>query len=238
MSNVELFISHSSNDRELAGRLTQLISGHFEVPRQAIRCSSVPGYRLELGALTGEQLQQELRGAKVVLAVLTPSSLAAPWVLYEMGAAWGLAKTCIPLLAGDIDDAFKTMPDPLRGPTYAQLASPGDLWRLLTSLEERLGWARRARRQEETAAAIEGIVGHVRELYSAPNIDRVQIFYFADDRSVAERLEQKVERRSIRCRKIEGKHFSLVLEGNESPAECAVLIVSQKALQNEEFKTD
>ena len=73
--------------------------------------------------------------------MLTPNSLAAEWVLFELGAAWANAKVAIPLLAGDLQD--KDIPGPLRGAAGGRISSAVTLDRVIDKLHRELSWARK-----------------------------------------------------------------------------------------------
>ena len=135
---VRLFISHAHLDQDLAKRLVDVITSHFEVPEGQLRCSSVPGYQLELGTMASEALRHELGLAVGVIALITPNSLTADWVRFELGAAWAHARVAMPLLVGGLED--KDIPGPFRGVAGGQLNSEDTLDRLLVQLEKELGW--------------------------------------------------------------------------------------------------
>jgi hypothetical protein len=135
---VRLFISHAHADAELASRLVEVINTGLKVPAGTLRCTSVPGYQLDLGAVAPDVLRRELGSAVCVVAVLTPNSLSNAWVLFELGAAWASAKLSIPLLAGGLED--KDLPGPFRGLAGGQLTSPTTLDRMIDQLEKALGW--------------------------------------------------------------------------------------------------
>jgi hypothetical protein len=119
-----VLISHSSKDELLASALIDLLrSGLGLLPNQ-IRCSSVDGYRLPAGVNTDAQLRAEVRASKVLIGLITPNSLASPYVLFELGARWGAGEIMVPLLAG-------VTPDKLRGPLSGMNS-------LLCSSEEQL----------------------------------------------------------------------------------------------------
>jgi hypothetical protein len=104
-----VLISHSSKDELLASALIDLLRSALGLSPNQIRCSSVDGYRLPAGVNTDAQLRAEVTASKVLLGVITPNSLASPYVLFELGARWGAGAVMIPLLAG-------VTPDKLRGP--------------------------------------------------------------------------------------------------------------------------
>jgi hypothetical protein len=104
-----VLISHSSKDAALALALIELLRAGLGLRPDQIRCSSVDGYRLPAGVNTDAQLQGEVNIAKVVIGLMTPHSLASPYVLFELGARWGARLPMIPLMVG-------VKPEDLRGP--------------------------------------------------------------------------------------------------------------------------
>lgn len=137
-SAVQLFISHDHGDVDLARVVVSAIELAFEVPRGAIRCTSLPGYRLDLGARTSEALRRDLTGATVVIGLLTKASLRSSWVLFELGAAWGHDKTAIPLIAGELEEA--DIPPALREVIAGHLTDPTMGAQFLDQLGRLLGW--------------------------------------------------------------------------------------------------
>ena len=106
---IKVFVSHSSDDTELAALVVQLLSTELGLRSQHIRCTSVDGYRLPGGADADEQLRDEALAAECLIGVLSPQSLASTYVLFELGARWGARRHLIPLLAPGIK------PDSSRG---------------------------------------------------------------------------------------------------------------------------
>lgn len=95
-----VFISHSSQDETLAKALIDLLKAAIGLVANQIRCSSVDGYRLPVGVNTEDQLRAEVNATKVVIGLITPSSLASHFVMFELGARWGGKLFLAPLLAG------------------------------------------------------------------------------------------------------------------------------------------
>jgi hypothetical protein len=135
---VKLFISHAHRDVDIADRLVTAVDIGMDVPPGAIRCTSVPGYQLDLGSMPRDTLAQELTSVECVLAILTPNSLASQWVLFELGATWGLAQSWIPLLAGGLKD--DQIPGPFRGAHGGQLSDSTSLVQCFDQLTKTLGW--------------------------------------------------------------------------------------------------
>jgi len=96
---LQIFISHSSHDTELAKQLIDLVRVALPVDPTGIRCTSVNGYRLEGGADANEQIRTEIWRARVFIGLLTPTSVASTYVLFELGARWGAKLQLKPLLS-------------------------------------------------------------------------------------------------------------------------------------------
>jgi hypothetical protein len=95
-----VFISHSSKDAELALALIDLLRGSLALTTDQIRCSSVDGYRLPVGVNMEGKFREEVNASKVVVGLITPSSLASYYVMFELGARWGANLLLAPLLCG------------------------------------------------------------------------------------------------------------------------------------------
>ena len=131
-----LFISHSSANAGTAKALITLFEKALKLSARTIRCSSIDGYRLPVGADTNNALRAEVFGAKVLLALLTPSSLASQYVLFELGARWGARRPLFPLLAnGSTPD---DLGPPLNGLNALSASSPDQLRQLLEDAAEAL----------------------------------------------------------------------------------------------------
>lgn len=95
---ITIFISHSSQDAELAGKLAKLFQLGFSLPSTEIRCTSVNGYRLPVGTATDQRLRQEVKESKLFLAVITPTSIRSSYVLFELGGRWCTELPMFPVL--------------------------------------------------------------------------------------------------------------------------------------------
>jgi hypothetical protein len=132
-ATMAVFVSHAHRDEPLARALVDLIEGYFDVPGGAIRCTSVPGYTLPPGVHISEALRSEIEKAEFVLALITPRGLESRYVLFELGAAWGLRGRAFPLLAHGLGP--NDIPGPFSERNPLNLAQAEHCFALLEALE-------------------------------------------------------------------------------------------------------
>lgn len=126
---IRLFISHSSRDQELAGLLVELFRAGLELSPSEIRCTSVDGYRLEIGADTEDQLREEILEAPAFLGLISEAALGSSYVLFELGARWGAKLHIAPLLASTVD--HRLLPGPISGKNALRAGRSEDLHQML-----------------------------------------------------------------------------------------------------------
>jgi hypothetical protein len=100
-----IFISHCHADEGITRGLIDLLEAAISLSPNEIRATSVPGYKLRAGSRVADELQREIAKVRVVLCVVTKRVSESPYVLFELGAAWGLGKPICPLIAPGIDPA-------------------------------------------------------------------------------------------------------------------------------------
>src|ERR1051325_5172461 len=96
---IEIFISHSSQDTKVAEALVEVLRNALDIPAAKIRCTSVDGYKLEIGTQTDEQLRKEIYDSIAFIGLITQSSIQSAYVLFELGARWGGHLHLSPVLA-------------------------------------------------------------------------------------------------------------------------------------------
>ena len=133
---LSIFISHSSKDADLALALIELLKSSLGLVADQIRCSSVDGYRLPVGVNTESQLREEVNAAKIVIGLITPSSLTSAYVVFELGARWGANRFLAPIVAG-VDKGELGAPLGLLNALSAH--EEGQLHQLLKDVSEQLG---------------------------------------------------------------------------------------------------
>jgi TIR domain-containing protein len=105
-----VFISHASEDKQLAAALVELLRAALDIPADKILCTSVDGFRLRAGTDTDEALRTAILQAKTLVGIISPSSQKSSYVSFELGARWGTNKHLIPLTACGV------IPGDLKGP--------------------------------------------------------------------------------------------------------------------------
>lgn len=98
----KVFISHSSQDKEIVGELIDLLES-INVKSENIFCSSFEGYGIELGENFLEVIKNNINQNVLVLFVLSQNFYNSPICLCEMGAAWIKSNKCIPILIPPFD---------------------------------------------------------------------------------------------------------------------------------------
>jgi hypothetical protein len=93
-----VFISHSTRDQWVARQMASVIEQRGR--RHAVR-TFLDEKDIESGDQIHESIRDSIRGCDELLVLLTRRSASRPWVLIEMGAAWGLRKRIVAVM-GDV----------------------------------------------------------------------------------------------------------------------------------------
>ena len=136
MTTIEVFVSHSSKDREIAHALIDLLRTALNLSAEAIRCTSVQGYKLSVGADTDEELKREIQESRALIGLITEVSFESAYVLFELGARWGAGKHMAPLLAAGT--SANVLKGPIGGKNALSCDSPGDLHQLISDMAVQL----------------------------------------------------------------------------------------------------
>ena len=133
---LKVFISHSSNDAELAAGLVNLIRSALNLSAREIRCTSVEGYKLSGGADTDETIRDELLEAPVFVGLISDASFESAYVLFELGARWGAKKRLVPLLAHGVETSI--LKGPISGINALRCDKEADLYQFVGEASEHL----------------------------------------------------------------------------------------------------
>jgi hypothetical protein len=139
-SELDIFISHTSADSEIASLLIDLLRAALNIAPQRIRCTSVDGYRLPGGAPTDDSLKREVRESRYFIALVTPRSVKSTYVLFELGARWGAKLPLTPLLAAGLNPS--DLEGPVRGLNALDCASASQLHQLISEIAQTIGTTR------------------------------------------------------------------------------------------------
>lgn len=133
---IDIFISHSSQDTNTAKLLIDLIRVALNVPADKIRCTSVEGYRLPAGVSTDFQLKQEVNDCEILIGLISPNSINSAYVLFELGARWGMSKPLIPLVTSKL--GTQLLKGPLSSINALNSSVPQQLHQLISDLAKNL----------------------------------------------------------------------------------------------------
>lgn len=155
---IKLFISHSAKDAALAKAFVDCVEQCVVAPDHAIRCTSVPGYKLEAGDVSDERLRDDLEHCSVVVGILTEASLQSGYVMMELGAAWAFRKVTCALLAPGL--GYERMPGPTSRLHGIKADSDHDIAQLMQTLSTKTGWP--LRNAAKVTAAVNALVAAAR----------------------------------------------------------------------------
>ena len=134
---IRVFLSHSSLDKELIRGLIDLICAAMPIDPAEIRATSIEGLRLPIGVATDRVLREEIRAVPVFIAVVSDASSGSAYVLFELGARWGLDRPLLPLVVRS--DQFDLMKGPLHGINALRCDNTSDLHQFLSDISPVLG---------------------------------------------------------------------------------------------------
>jgi len=134
---LKVFISHSAKDAEIASAVVDLLRSALDLKAEEIRCSSVDGYRLRIGAETDSEVRREVLSAQAFIGLISPNAITSAYVMFELGARWGTYKTLAPLLAPGV--APDVLEAPLSNLNVLSADKPGQVHQLVSDLGAVLG---------------------------------------------------------------------------------------------------
>lgn len=139
-----IFLSHTTADRSTAEDIVTCLVETIDIPPGQLRCTSVDGYGLQPGENFDVALHRDLRGARVIVGLLTTEAIGSGWVVMELGAGWGLGTTICPLLHGEL--STDALPGPLARAHCARTSKPHELAELVKVVAKTTGFTLREER--------------------------------------------------------------------------------------------
>ena len=165
-----IFICHRHHNAKIASALIDLLKSAFEIEDRDIRCTSVPGFKLAVGSKSADTIQTDLEGADVVVGLIGPQTGESDYVLFELGASWGLRKPTFPLRVAGA--GFEHVPEVLRERSSLEL---NDVRQCLQLVEDISRVTTIKRKRFETGQAGENEMKKTaEELATASKLDRSQ----------------------------------------------------------------
>lgn len=143
---VSIFLSHATPDRSIARALKELIEAMF--PREYVHVEYSSDESQGEGIPPGDQwlpwITRRIKRADMAYILLTPNSTARPWVLWESGAAAGVALASrhhVRITPITFGISKEDIPPPLRGRqcVVGDSAHNGGIRRILQDINNSLG---------------------------------------------------------------------------------------------------
>jgi hypothetical protein len=101
----KVFVSYSLSDAKYAKELVRALK------RRGVR-AWLDQFEISPGAPVQEEIEKALRASDAILILLTQESVSNPHVFFEIGAAVGLGKQVLPVMAYGME--MSSLPPPLR----------------------------------------------------------------------------------------------------------------------------
>jgi hypothetical protein len=129
MAPSRLFLSHYGQDEAIAKYVGTALQ--LALPSTGVFVASMPGH-IRVGEEWLQVIFGQIREADVYIVIMTPRSIARPWVWFESGAAWMSEKRLIVVTAGGL--AKGGVPMPLSIYQALDLTDPIDAQQLFDDL--------------------------------------------------------------------------------------------------------
>jgi len=168
---IKIFISHSHADDSIAERLVIYLQAALEIEDKEIRCSSLLGYRLPIGASIAEQIKEDVNDTIVLIGLITKDSLQSKWVLFELGSAWALKKLLFPIMGPGL--THDNLPGPLANRIAVEIDDTNPEYRMsevINQLSQAL--SRKEKQGEKKQVKLNEFIKNFREWQSKrPNLE-------------------------------------------------------------------
>lgn len=99
---MKIFISHSSEDKELVLMFVKLLTQGFHIDHNEIFCTSIDN-SLRVGEDFIKSIKEELHDSEIIIFLITPNYIASKFCIMEMGAAWAYKNNIVPIIVPPLD---------------------------------------------------------------------------------------------------------------------------------------
>lgn len=99
---MKIFISHSSEDKELVLLFVNLLTKGFHIDNNEIFCTSMDN-SLRVGEDFIKSIKEELHDSEIVIFLITPNYITSKFCIMEMGAAWAYKNNIVPIIVPPLD---------------------------------------------------------------------------------------------------------------------------------------
>lgn len=99
---MKIFISHSSEDKDLVFMFVDLLTQGFHINKNEIFCTSIEN-SLRVGEDFIMSIKENLHDSEIVLFLITPNYITSKFCIMEMGAAWAYKNNIVPIIVPPLD---------------------------------------------------------------------------------------------------------------------------------------
>ncbi len=146
MGSPKVFISHATEDKDLADALIDVLTSSSDLSPDDILCTSPDGMKLTPGVNFVDRLQKYVADARTVVLLLSETYYDSVFCLCELGAAWALKQDIVPLVVPPLPKS--AIGDVLLGIHVGSIDSKEDLSSLMSRIQSKTGKRFRAARWE------------------------------------------------------------------------------------------
>ncbi|MBN1215213.1 MAG: TIR domain-containing protein [Candidatus Lokiarchaeota archaeon] len=125
MNKNEIFISHSSNDKDIADLIVDLLVTGTNVSNKVFFCSSLEGLGIPKGKNFIDYIKEQIQEPKLVIMILSPNYFESGFCMCELGASWILSHSIYPILVPPL--LYSDVKDVLLGIQIAEINNKSDL---------------------------------------------------------------------------------------------------------------
>jgi ABC-type phosphate/phosphonate transport system substrate-binding protein len=156
-----IFISHSSEDKELADHIIQFLELSLSMENKSFFCSSLPERSDPGGIPITESILSNIEKAHLIIGVITSASLQSKWVIPELSAAWGMKKWIIPVV---VDVGIEQLPDWIKSLIIIDIKDKQQMLKLVDDIGKRCGYE--VKSIAKSSMAVEKLMEFVKKRYS------------------------------------------------------------------------